>query len=195
MQSSKISSECSAQRQVFHCKFRHQGYCCFAQRQVFHRKLRNQGCNFTRDEQVRQLPVVFAPHSLIIISRNLENLKRSQEHQRRGEESGIGYWALRTSRKFTTWVKYHFHQGFFFNQIRVPEIPNHPSSLSISKIFSLIRLTAYSVLSIVIQFQLQSNVWRKGSIVIGGKKIHIEFLMNFESRSLSLSIRSITSTN
>ena len=38
----------SAQRQVFHCKLRHQG-CSSAQRQVFHCKLRNQACSFTRN--------------------------------------------------------------------------------------------------------------------------------------------------
>ena len=33
----------------------------------------------------------------------------------------LGNWALRTSPKFTTGVKYQFHQGF--RQIRDPEIP------------------------------------------------------------------------
>ena len=50
--------QCSAQGQVLHCKLRHQG-CNSAQRQVFRCKLRNLGCSFTRDEQVRQLPVAF----------------------------------------------------------------------------------------------------------------------------------------
>ena len=49
---------CSVQGQVLHCKLRHQG-CNSAQRQVFSCKLRNLGCSFTRDEQVRQLPVAF----------------------------------------------------------------------------------------------------------------------------------------
>ena len=40
---------CSAQRQVLHCKLKHQG-CNSAQRQVLHCKLRNLGCSFTRDE-------------------------------------------------------------------------------------------------------------------------------------------------
>ena len=33
----------------------------------------------------------------------------------------LANWALRTSPKFTTEVKYQFHQGF--DQIRDPEIP------------------------------------------------------------------------
>ena len=56
--SATSSSECSGQGQVFHCKRRNQG-CSSVQRQVFHCKFRNQGCSFTRDKQVRQLPVAF----------------------------------------------------------------------------------------------------------------------------------------
>ena len=41
--------ECTAQRQAFHCKFKHQG-CSFAQMQAFHHKLRNPCFSFTRDE-------------------------------------------------------------------------------------------------------------------------------------------------
>ena len=46
MKTSKIllSSECSVQGQVFHCKVRYQG-CSSAQRQVFHCKFRHQSCS------------------------------------------------------------------------------------------------------------------------------------------------------
>ena len=44
-----ISSECSAQGQVFYCKRRNKGWSCI-QRQVFYFKLKNQGCSFSRDE-------------------------------------------------------------------------------------------------------------------------------------------------
>ena len=48
----------------------------------------------------------------------LKGLKRFRGHQRGGEESD---WALPTSPKFTTGIKYQFHQGF--DHIRDPEIP------------------------------------------------------------------------
>ena len=66
-------------------------------------------------------PLLSAPHSLFSI---WTNLKRSQGHQRGGEES-LANWALRTSPKFTTGVKYQFHQGFWPHQSSGN--PNHPS--------------------------------------------------------------------
>ena len=38
----------------------------------------------------------------------------------------LANWDLRTALKFTTGVKYRFHQVFFFYQIRDPEIPINP---------------------------------------------------------------------
>ena len=35
----------------------------------------------------------------------------------------LANWALRTSPKFTIGLKYQFHHGFFFDQIRDSEIP------------------------------------------------------------------------
>ena len=68
---------CSAQGQVLRCKLRHEG-CNSAQRQVFHCKLRNLGCCFTRNEQVRQLPISFRTPSLAS-EQTLKDLKRGGE--------------------------------------------------------------------------------------------------------------------
>ena len=67
------------------------------------------------------------PHFLFSI---WTNRKRSQGHQRGGEENGLANWALWTSPKFTTWVKYQFHQGFWPDQRSGN--PNHPSPHIIS---------------------------------------------------------------
>ena len=71
-------SVCSAQGQVFHWKFRHQG-CNSAQTQVFHCKLRNQGCGLLRMNRCGSFPFLSASHSLSLASdQTLKGLKRSQ---------------------------------------------------------------------------------------------------------------------
>ena len=63
----------------------------FCRRQVFHRKLRNQGCSFTRDLIGVVAPRCFLHPTLYLASvQVLKDLKRSQGHQRGGEESGFG---------------------------------------------------------------------------------------------------------
>ena len=54
-------------------------------------------------------PLLSASHSLFSIWIDLKRSEWSQGHQHGGEESGFGW----TSPKFTTGVKYQFHQGFF----------------------------------------------------------------------------------
>ena len=47
---------------------------------------------------MRYLPVAFRTPLFLTSEQTLKDLKRSQGHQRGGEESGFGYnWALRTS--------------------------------------------------------------------------------------------------
>ena len=64
------------------------------------------------------------PHPTLSLAseQTLKYLKGSQGYWRVGEESGYSAnWALRTSPKFTTGVKYQFHQDS--DQIRDLEIP------------------------------------------------------------------------
>ena len=88
----------------------------------FHCKLRNQGCSFTRDN----FPLLSAPHSLFSIWTDLkisQNIPGGTSVEARRVD--LANWALRTSPKFTTGVKYQFHQGFWSDQ-RFGN-PNHPS--------------------------------------------------------------------
>ena len=81
----KYHHQCSAQGQVFHCKLRHQSSNS-AQSQVFHCKLRNLGCSFTRDEIGAVASRCFPHPTLSLASeQTLNDLKRSQGHQRGGE--------------------------------------------------------------------------------------------------------------
>ena len=65
------------------------------------------------------------PHSTLSLApeQTLKDLKRSQMHRRsvKVRRVDMANWALRTSLKFTTGVKYQFHQSF--DQIRDLEIP------------------------------------------------------------------------
>ena len=63
----------------------------FCQRQIFNCKLRNQGCSFSRDliGSVASRCFPHPTHSLAS-EQTLKDLKRSQRHQRGGEESGFG---------------------------------------------------------------------------------------------------------
>ena len=142
--------QCSTQGQVLHCKLGHQG-CNSAQNQVFHSKLRNLGCSFTR--------VLSAPHSLFRICTDLkssENPRGTSEEVRRVD---LASWALRTSPKFITGFKYQFHQGFFFGQIRDPEIPITPrphKHIILQHFLLVLFYTYYSILKITDHFLLVS---------------------------------------
>ena len=59
----------------------------FCQRQVFHRKLRNQDCSFTR-VLISAVASRCFPHPTLSLAseQTLQDLKRSQGHQRGGEE-------------------------------------------------------------------------------------------------------------
>ena len=62
-------NECSAQRQVSHCKLRHQGRSSTA-------NSRNQGCSLTMGEYVRTFPLLSASHFLFSV---WIHLKRSEK--------------------------------------------------------------------------------------------------------------------
>ena len=70
-------------------------------------------------------PLFSAPQSLFSIRTDIKDLKRFQGLQRGGEENGFGQLGPPTSPKFTTRVKYQFHQGFLPDQRSGN--PNHPS--------------------------------------------------------------------
>ena len=72
------------------------------------------------------LPLLSAPHSLSLASeQTLEDLKTSQGTNVVLRRVDWANWSLRTSSKFTTGVKYQFHQGFWRDQRSGN--PNHPS--------------------------------------------------------------------
>ena len=60
-------------------------------RQVFHRKLRKQGCSVTGN-LIGAVASRWFPHPTLYLAseQTLKDLKRSQGHQRGGEESGFG---------------------------------------------------------------------------------------------------------
>ena len=60
-------------------------------RQVFNRKFRNQGCTFTRD-LIGAVASRCFPHPTLSLAseQTLKDLKRSQGHERGGEECGVG---------------------------------------------------------------------------------------------------------
>ena len=99
----------------------------FYWRQDFQHKLRNQGCSFTRD-WIGVVDSHCFPHPTLSLAseRTLKYLKRSHGHHVEVRRMELANWALQTSLKFTTGVKYQFHQGFWPDQRSWN--PNHPSS-------------------------------------------------------------------
>ena len=120
-----VSSECSAQGQVFHCKRRNLGV-QFCRMQVFHRKLRNQGCSFTRD-WIGAVASCCFPHPTLSLAseQTLQDLKDPKGTNVEVRRVDLANWARRTSPKFTAGVKYNFHQGFWPDHRS--RNPNHPS--------------------------------------------------------------------
>ena len=108
-----ISSECSAEGQVLHCRRRNLGL-QFCRRQDFHCKFKNQGCSFIRDWIGATASRCFPHPTLSLASeQTLKDLKRSQGHQLEVRRVYLANRGLRTSLKFSTWVKYQFHHGFW----------------------------------------------------------------------------------
>ena len=99
---------CSAQGQVLHHKLRHQG-CNSDQRQAFHCKLRNLGCSFTRDGRCCSFLHPTLPLASEQTLKIWKDPRGTNEEVRRVD---LANWALRTAPKFTTGVKYQFHQDF-----------------------------------------------------------------------------------
>ena len=85
----------------------------FCRRQVFHRKLRNQCCSVTRD-LIGAVASRCFPHPTLSLAteKTLKGLKRSKGTNEEVRRVDLANWALRTSPKFTTGIKYQFHQGF-----------------------------------------------------------------------------------
>ena len=69
------------------------------------------------------------PHPTLSLAseQTLKDLKRSQGTNEEMRKVDLANWALRTSPKCTTGVKYRFRQGFFLPDQRSGN-PNHPSS-------------------------------------------------------------------
>ena len=89
--SSSSSSESSAQGQVFRYKHRYQGWSS-TQRQVLNSTLGKQDCSFTRWWTGAAASRCFPHPTLPLASeQTLKDLKRSQGHQRGGQESGFGW--------------------------------------------------------------------------------------------------------
>ena len=113
--------ECSAQEQVLHCKLRNSG-CSSAQRQVFHRKLRNPRLQFYQG-WIDAVASRCFPHPTpsLASEQSLKDLRRSQGHQRGGEE-----WIWLNG---PSGLNRNLPQGLdidsirVFDQIRDPEIP------------------------------------------------------------------------
>ena len=94
--------------------------------QVFHRNLRNQGCSFTRDWIHAVASLCFPLPTLSSASKQtLKDVKRSRGTNVEVKRVNLANWALWTSLKFITGVKYQFHQGFWTDQRSGN--PNHPS--------------------------------------------------------------------
>ena len=115
-----MSSVCSAQGQVFHCKCRNQG-CSSAERQVFHCKLRNQGCISTRGWIGAVASRCFLHCTLSLTSE--QTFKDSSGTDVVVRRVGLINWAFWTSPKYTRVVKYQFLQGFWPDQRSAN--PNH----------------------------------------------------------------------
>ena len=91
----------------------------FCRRQVFHQRLRNQCCSFTRDWIGAVASRCFLHPT---ISSASEKISGCQVDVRRVDADN---WALQTSPKFTTIIKYQFNQGVWSDQRSGN--PNHPS--------------------------------------------------------------------
>ena len=110
-------------RQAFHCKLRYRS-CSSAQRQVFHWKLRNHGCSFIRHWIGAVASRCFSHPTLSLTSEQTWKDPRGTNLVVRRVD--LANWALWNSPKYTTGVKYQFHQGFWPDQRSGN--PNHPSS-------------------------------------------------------------------
>ena len=95
----------------------------FCRRQVFHCKTQEPRLQFYQGfNRFGSFPLFSASHSLSSAPEQiLKNLKRCQDTILEVRRVDLPNWILRTSPKFTTGVKYQFHQGF--DQISDPEIP------------------------------------------------------------------------
>ena len=84
-----IIIECSDQRQVLNCRHRNLG-CSSAEGRSSTANSKTNTAVLLGTEQVRQLAVAFRTPLSSTSEQTLEDLKRTQGHQRGGEESGFG---------------------------------------------------------------------------------------------------------
>ena len=104
--SSSSSSERSAQGQIFHCKLRNQGYSSAEGRS----STTNSGTRLHfYQEWIGTVASRCFPHPNLSLAyeQTLKDLKRSQGHHVDVRILDLANWALWTSPKFATWVKYH----------------------------------------------------------------------------------------
>ena len=72
-------------------------------------------------------PVLYATTLSLASQQTLQDLKGPRGPNTEARRVDLFNWALRTSLKFTTGVKYQFHQGYWPDQRS--ENPNHPSNI------------------------------------------------------------------
>ena len=86
----------------------------FCRKQAFHQKLRNQGCSFTR-YWIGAVDSRCFPHPTLSLASEqaLKIWKDPRGTNVQVKRVDLTNWARRTPPKFTTGVKYQFHQGFW----------------------------------------------------------------------------------
>ena len=124
---------------TLHPPFSYHHHECSVQGQVLHYKCRNLRCRSAEGRsstansgtkaavlpgmnRCGSLLLLSAPHSLFSM---WTDLKRPQGHHMQVRRVDLANWALWTSSKFATGVKYWFHQGFWPDERS--RNPNHPS--------------------------------------------------------------------
>ena len=89
----------------------------FCERKVLHNNLRNEYCSFTRD-WIGAVASRCFPHTTLFLAseQTLKDLKHPRGTNDEVRRVDLVNWALRTSPKFISGVKYQFHQGFWPDQ-------------------------------------------------------------------------------
>ena len=113
------SSERSAQRLVLYCKRMNLG--AVLPKAGLPPQTRNQGCSFTRDWIGAVASHCFLHPTLSLASE--QTLKDPRDTNAEVRRVDLANWALWTSPKFITRVKYQLHQGFWSDQRS--RNPNH----------------------------------------------------------------------
>ena len=110
-----VSSECSAQGHVLHCKRRDLGWISVKGRSY----IANSGTKVTvlsGIEQVWLLADVLHPTLSLASKKTLKIWKDPRVTSDEVRRVDLANWTLWTASKFTTVIKYQFHQGFWADQ-------------------------------------------------------------------------------